>query len=139
MTAAVFVDTNILLYALDPRDRRKQGVAQDWLTRCWQERSGRVSVQVLNEFYVNVVRIRGGAFKAQARAEVRHLTAWQPWAVDAATLETAWAIADEMDISHWDSLIVASAVQQGCDTLLSEDLQHDREIEGVKILNPFRQ
>ena len=50
----VFVDTNVLIYALDPRNAAKQHAAQSWLARCWQERSGRVSTQVLNEFYVNL-------------------------------------------------------------------------------------
>ena len=63
----VFVDTNVLIYALDPRNAAKQRAAQAWLTRCWQERSGRVSTQVLNEFYVNLVRIKGDEFKVRAR------------------------------------------------------------------------
>ena len=134
----VFVDTNVLIYALDPRDAVKQAAAQAWLTRCWQERSGRVSTQVLNEFYVNLVRINGDAFQARARAEIRHLMAWNPCAIDGALLETAWGIADEANVSHWDALIIAAAISQGCDTLLSEDLQHGQTIEGVRIVSPFR-
>lgn len=134
----VFVDTNVLIYALDPRDAAKQLAAQAWLTRCWQERSGRVSAQVLNEFYVNLVRINGGAFKARARAEVRHLMAWHPCAIDGAMLETAWGIADEAYLSHWDALIIAAAIHQNCETVLSEDMQHGQTIEGVRIVNPFR-
>ena len=132
-----FVDTNVLIYALDPRDAAKQAAAQNWLTRCWQERSGRISTQVLNEFYVNFVRIKGDEFKARARAEIRHLMAWNPCAIDAVLLESAWGISDNARISHWDSLIVAAAVHQGCETLLSEDLQHGQKIEGVRIVNPF--
>lgn len=138
MTVPVFVDTNVLIYALDPRDGVKQAAAQAWLTRCWQERSGRVSTQVLNEFYVNLVRINGDAFQARARAEIRHLMAWNPCATDGALLETAWGIADEANVSHWDALIIAAAISQGCDTLLSEDLQHGQTIAGVRIVSPFR-
>ena len=134
----VFVDTNVLIYALDPRNVTKQRAAQAWLTRCWQERSGRVSTQVLNEFYVNLVRIKGDEFKVRARAEIRHLMAWHPCAIDAPMLETAWSIADDARISHWDALIVAAALHQGCETLLSEDLQHGQIIEGVRVVNPFR-
>ena len=133
----LFVDTNVLIYALDSRDSTKQQAAQAWLTRCWRERSGRVSMQVLNEFYVNVVRILGDSFKPQARKEIRHLLVWQPWETDTATLEAAWTIADVARISHWDSLIVAAAVHQGCEILLSEDMQHAQTIEGVRIVNPF--
>ena len=134
----VFVDTNVLIYALDPRDARKQAAAQAWLTRCWNERSGRISVQVLNEFYVNVVRVLGVEFRARARREVQGLYSWAPWAVDTAALEAAWSLADDYSISHWDALIVASAIQQGCETLLSEDMQHRQVIEGVTIVNPFK-
>ena len=134
----IFVDTNVLIYALDSRDARKQSAAQTWLTRCWNERSGRTSVQVLNEFYVNVVRIPGADAKARACEEVRGLYAWAPWAVDTATLEAAWNLAADASISHRDSLIVASAIQQDCETLLSEDLQHGQVIEGVTIVNPFK-
>lgn len=134
----VFVDTNVLIYALDPRDADKQGAAQAWLTRCWRDRSGRVSAQVLNEFYVNLIRINGTVFKVRARAEARHLLAWQPCAIDADLLETAWGIADEASVSHWDALIIAAAIRQNCETLLSEDMQHGQTIEGVQIVNPFR-
>ena len=133
----VFVDTNVLIYALDPRFPEKQRVAQDWLRRCWQERIGRVSVQVLNEFYVNLVRIKGGNFGARARAEIRQLMAWHPCAIDGALVETAWGIADEASVSHWDALIIAAAIHQDCETLLSEDLQHGQVIEGVRVVNPF--
>ena len=134
----VFVDTNILIYSLDARDKTKQRSAQAWLTRCWQERSGRVSTQVLNEFYVNLVRLKGDAFKKRARAEIRNLMAWNPCAVDAAMLETAWSIADDASVSHWNALIVAAALHQNCEILLSEDLQHGQVIEGVQVVNPFR-
>ena len=93
---------------------------------------------MLNEFYVNPVRINGDEFKARARAEIRHLTAWNPCAIDGALLETAWEIADEASVSHRDALIIAAAIHQGCETLLSEDLQHGQTIEGVRIVSPFR-
>ena len=62
----VFVDTNVLIYALDARDKAKQSAAQAWLTRCWRERTGRVSMQVLNEFYANLIRMNGSQFSARA-------------------------------------------------------------------------
>ena len=133
----VFVDTNILLYALDPRDPRKQTAAQEQLTRCWRERSGRVSVQVLNEFYVNALRLLGPLNAARARSEIENLLAWQPAVQDEATMLMAWRVADAIGLSHWDSMIIASAALQGCDVLLSEDMQHGQVIEGVRIVNPF--
>lgn len=95
-------------------------------------------MQVLNEFYANLVRINGSQFSARARAEIRHLMAWHPCPIDATLLETAWSIADEASVSHWDALIVAAAIHQDCETVLSEDLQHGQIIEGVRIVNPFR-
>jgi predicted nucleic acid-binding protein len=133
----VFADTNILIYALAPRDCAKQDAAQTWLTRCWQVRSGHVSTQVLYEFYVNLLRLKGDVFKAGARAEIRHLMTWNPFAIDAARLETDCGRADETSISRWDALIVAAAMHQNCETLLSEDLQHGKVIKGVQVVNPL--
>ena len=134
----VFVDTNVFIYALDRRDVAKQRAAQTWLSRCWRERSGRVSAQVLNEFYVNLVRMNGVGFQARARAEIRQLMVWNPCGITSAMIETAWVIADNASVSHWDGLIVAAALHQGCETLLTEDLQLGQTIEGVRVLSPFQ-
>ncbi len=133
----IFVDTNVLIYAFDPRDAAKQTAAQAWLRRCWKEKSGRISTQVLNEFYVNLVRLQGGTMRSQARAEIKNLLAWSPCAIDQDLIETAWHVADSASVSHWDALVVAAAMRQRCEILLSEDMQHGREIEGVRIVNPF--
>lgn len=133
----IFVDTNVFIYAFDPRDAVKQTTAQMWLRRCWQEKSGRISTQVLNEFYVNFVRLQGETIRARARAEIKNLLAWSPCAIDQEMIETAWDVADNASVSHWDALVIAAAIRQRCETLLTEDMQHGREIEGVRILNPF--
>ena len=52
-------------------------------------------------------------------------------------VQTAWGIADEASVSHWDALIIAAAIHQDCEILLSEDLQHGQVIEGVRVVNPF--
>ena len=139
MTALVFVDTNVMLYAIDDRDADKRDRARDWLRACWERYCGRISVQVLSEFYVNARKrypeaIAGG----DARALVRRYQHWKPWAIDHATMETAWAVESRYGFSYWDSLIVAAAQQQGCQYLLSEDLQHGQVIDSVQILNPFK-
>lgn len=133
----IFVDTNIFLYALDPRDPRKQALAQQWLVRCWRERTGRTSIQVVNELYVNLARLLGRERRDIAREEARRLLAWRPRPVDEGTLETAWNLQDGADLSHWDSLILASAIEQDCTTLLTEDLQAGRVIGGVAVVDPF--
>ncbi|MBX3632149.1 MAG: twitching motility protein PilT [Acidovorax sp. SCN 68-22] len=133
----VFVDTNVLIYADDTRDAAKRLRAREWLLLLWQQRAGRLSTQVLNEYYVNVTRKLGLA-QGDARAKVRRFQLWQPWQIDHQTVETAWGVEARFGLSYWDSLIVAAAAQSGCTHLLSEDLQHGQQIDAVTILNPFR-
>lgn len=134
----VFVDTNVLLYSEDRADEAKNRAARAWLRVLWSRRCGRMSSQVLNEFYVNATRkLRPPMLAGDARAEVRRYQRWQPWVVDHATVETAWAVESRFGLSYWDALMVAAAVQQGCDWLLTEDLQHGQQIDGVRIVNPF--
>lgn len=132
----VFVDAKVLIYADDTRDAEKQSRAREWLLMLWQQRSGRLSTQVLNEYYVNVTRKLGLA-QGDARAKVRRFQLWQPWQMDHQTVETAWGVEARFGLSYWDSLIVAAAAQSGCTHLLSEDLQHGQQIDAVTIINPF--
>ena len=135
---AVFVDTNVLLYSEDTADRTKQSRAIEWLEALWVLRCGRVSNQVLNEFYANATKKLKPAMPAgDARAEVRRYQRWQPWVLDQATVETAWAVESRFGFGYWDSLIVAAAKAQGCRYLLTEDLQHEQTIDGMQIINPF--
>jgi predicted nucleic acid-binding protein len=134
----VFVDTNVLLYADDGRSPDKHRRAHEWLAALWMRRCGRVSTQVLNEYYANATR-KPAAWVTQgdARAEVRRYQHWQPWQIDHQTVETAWAVEARYKLSWWDSLIVAAAQHQECRFLLSEDLQHGQTIDKLQIINPF--
>lgn len=134
----VFVDTNVLLYAQDRADADKHQAARRWVAELWQRRCGRLSGQVLNEFYVNATRkLKPPMSSGDARAEVRRFQRWQPWTADHATVETAWGIESRFVIHYWDALMVAAAQHQGCNLLLTEDLQHDFRIDGLRIVNPF--
>ena len=134
----VFVDTNVLLYAEDGADKLKHRAARDWLRELWLRRCGRLSSQVLNEFYVNATRkLRPPMPAGDARAEVRRYQRWQPWLVDHATVESAWAIESRYSVSYWDALMVAAAQHLGCTMLLTEDLQHDQTFDGLRVVNPF--
>ena len=135
--STVFVDTNVLLYALDPRDPVKRSAAGIWLERCWGDRSGRVSTQILNELYANLRRVAPGYDADAARQHVRRYRAWSPWPVDDSTVDLAWKIEERVSIGYWDALVVAAAQQQGCTYLLTEDLQGGRVIDELTILNPF--
>ena len=138
MTATVFVDTNVLVYARDTSEAEKQPLAEAWMRHLWQERSGRLSFQVLHEFYVTVTgKLDPGLEPAEARNEVRTLLAWQPISMDRRVLEGAWSVQDRYQLAWWHSLIVAAARAAGCRYLLTEDLQHGQILEDLAILSPF--
>jgi predicted nucleic acid-binding protein len=132
----VFVDSNVFLYALDEADPDKQQAARDWRSALWRSRRGRISFQVLGEFYVNVLRMRPAA-RDDARAEIRDLLAWNPVVSDAALLESGWKIQDRYRFSYWDALIVAAAKRSACRYLLTEDLQPGQALNGIEVVNPF--
>jgi predicted nucleic acid-binding protein len=126
------------LYADDAADAAKHQRANDWLQVLWTRRCGRVSTQVLNEYYVNATRKLSPPVKqGDARAEVRRYQHWKPWQLDHQTVETAWAMESRFAVSWWDALILSAALHQGCHYVLSEDMQHGQQIDSVQILNPF--
>ena len=137
MTAPVFVDTNVLIYALDVADRKKHESAQAWRAELWKTRLGRISFQVLNEFYVKVTQKWPTARQA-VRSEVRDLLAWRPVVVDSVILAQGWKIQDRFQLSFWDALIVAAAKSASCRYLLTEDLQANQDLDGLLVINPFR-
>lgn len=133
-----FVDTNILVYARDGNEPVKQEFAAEVLRVLWKERTGRISPQVLQEYYVTVTRkLKPGLSAAEARQDIRDLLAWRPKPVSSSLLESAWEIEDEKGLSWWDSLIVASALHCGVTSLLSEDMQDGLLIGTLQIINPF--
>ena len=134
----VFVDTNVLLYAQDPRDAVKQDAAVQWLSWCWRSQCGGVSTQVLNELYANLRRIAPTLDAEKARAIVRRYRGWKNWTVDDSTVDLAWLLQDRFALSYWDSLMVAAAQQMGGTYLLTEDLQHEQRFDNVQVINPFK-
>ncbi len=135
----VFVDTNVLISAEDGAEADKQHSALAWIERLWRARSGRLSTQVLNEFYVNVTRkLKPAMPQGDARARVRRYAAgWNPWQVDHATVETAWAMEARHGLQYWDCLVLAAAQHSGCTLVLSEDMQHEGRYGAVQVINPF--
>jgi predicted nucleic acid-binding protein len=137
MTDPIFVDTNVLIYALDEGDPRKKQAAWGWRAELWRTQRGRVSFQVLQEFYVNVTR-KWPTARDEARAEVRDLLAWRPVVLDAEVFEVCWKTQDRYQLSFWDAMIVAAAKSASCRYLLTEDLQPNQELDGIVVVNPFR-
>jgi len=136
MTDVVFVDTNILIYAHDRDAGEKRDRAARALERLWDEQTGRLSAQVLQEFYVTVTQKMATA-RASAREVIRTYTPWVHYPTTPATILRASEIAELAQLSFWDGLIVASAEQAGASQLYTEDLNTGQLIVGVKIVNPL--
>lgn len=136
----VFVDTNVFVYARDGSEPEKQPRAHEWLATLWRAREGRLSFQVLQEYFVAVTRkLSPGLDREEAQADIQHLLAWRPVGVNGSTLDAAWAVERRFGLSFWETLIVASAQSAGCTNLLTEDLAHGQELDGVRVVNPFLQ
>ena len=139
MNPTCFVDTNVLVYARDSSEPAKQPAAERWLRLLWATRSGRLSSQVLNEYYSVVTeKLRPGLGRVEARADVRNLMAWGPVPTDGAVVEGAWTVQDRYGLSWWDALVASAAQVAGCAWLLTEDLQHGQVLDGVTVVDPFR-
>lgn len=138
MSDVVFVDTNILVYAHDADAGVKRERAIEKLQGLWENDTGRISVQVLQEFYVNVTRkLTTRVARSTAREVVSAYAAWVREPTTADTVLRATDICDLAQISFWDALIVAAAEQAGAAQLLSEDLNNGQTIAGIKIINPL--
>jgi predicted nucleic acid-binding protein len=133
-----FLDTNILLYSVstDPDELAKREVAEQLLTG----RDNALSVQVLQEFYVQATRAtRRGALNHETTVSL--IQTWLRFPVQnmtVAVMRAALEIKVAAGLSYWDAAIVSAARALGCAELLSEDMQHGRKIADVTILNPFR-
>ena len=138
MTDRVFVDTNVLIYAHDLDAGLKHDRAVSIVSDLWEKENGILSVQVLQEFYVNVTRkISRPLTPASARGLIQNYLAWHVETNEPSTVLLASEIGERNLLSFWDALIVASASKAGADRILSEDLNHGQVIEGILIENPF--
>ncbi len=131
-----FVDTNVFLYSVDTNDCLKNHMAQRWLDALWASGSGRISWQVLHEYYVNATK-KMGVPPEIARERVELLSVWGPVDSSLPLVRRAWHWSDSAQLSYWDSLIVAAAELSGCSYLVSEDLQNERRLGEILIVNPF--
>lgn len=132
-----FFDTNILVYAVDPGEPEKSPVASALVEEYLVPGDGMISVQVLREFYSAARKLRRPLSDEQAQEMVRYFATFSPLPEDARTVLGAVRLSREHMLSFWDALIVESALSAGADRLLTEDLQHGQEIEGLRVENPF--
>jgi predicted nucleic acid-binding protein len=133
-----FVDTNVLAYAHDRSETHKQPVAQAQLTALWRDRTGTLSTQVLQEFYVVATRkLAAPMHRTTARRIVALYAEWPVVQVDIPLVLTASELEERHSLSFWDALIVEAARRSGATRLLTEDLQPGRRIGDLTIVNPF--
>lgn len=132
-----FADTNLLVYAIDPREEKKRLRAADLLRRLVDSRSLVLSPQSLNEFYRTATEkhrlMPATAARDFINVFVESCTA--PYNLDVTF--RAWELQDETKYGWWDCMLLASADLSGCDIFLSEDLRHGHKLGALSIINPF--
>ena len=140
MIVKTFVDTNVLVYAYDRASGWKHGRARDLVEKLWNEGSGLLSTQVLQELYVNVRRkARPPVPQEEARTLVADYLAWDPVVNDGAAVLEAVDVGHRHQLSFWDALIVVAARKGGASVIYSEDLNHGQMFGSVQVLNPFNE
>lgn len=138
MSAEVFVDTNVLYYAntdsADPRHAR----ARQCIEPLWNESgTAAVSVQVLQELHVNLIR-KAGLNATESARRVSHYLAWIVIDNDSLLLTASFNVQARWQLSYWDSLIVAAAQRAGAAQLWTEDLADGQHYGDVRAVNPLR-
>jgi predicted nucleic acid-binding protein len=136
MSDRSFFDTNVLVYTDDKATPAKQRRALEVVAAHRRAKTGVVSLQVLQEYFVAVTR-RLHVDAAVARRKVELIGEFDVFSPELGDVLAAIDLHRLHGISFWDALVVRSAKEAGCSVLLSEDFQHGREVEGIKITNPF--
>src|SRR3954453_14641317 len=131
-----FVDTNVFVYAAEGSDKPKAQLARELIGSLAARRELVVSTQVLQELYAVLVR-RHGFKAATALAIVDELSAQPVQPASGESVVRAMRLSGARQLSPWDALIVQAALDAGCDTLYTEDLQSGQRIEGLTIVDPF--
>lgn len=137
MTARSFFDTNILVYADDKAAPAKQRRAIELVAEHRRARTGVVSLQVLQEYFVTVTR-KLHVDASIARRKVELLAEFDVSAPEDTDILAAIDLHRLHGLSFWDALVLRAARQAGCSVIFSEDMQDEREIDGLQIVNPFR-
>jgi predicted nucleic acid-binding protein len=136
MTLRSFFDTNVLAYTDDKAAPAKQRRAVELVAEHRRAGTGVVSLQVLQEYFVTVTR-KLGVEATLARRKVELLAEFDVAAPDVADILAAIDLHRLHGFSFWDALILRSAKQSGCRVLLSENFQPHREVDGLRVVNPF--
>ena len=133
-----FVDTNVLIYAHDRSAGDKHIQARDLIRTLWQSGEGCLSIQVLQEFYVNVTQKVAKPLTQDVAAQIiADLSVWQVYRPGLEDVLDTIRLQGRYQISFWDAMIVSSAIQLGCQTIWSEDLNPGQVYDSVAVTNPF--
>ena len=138
MSVEHFIDTNVIVYLFDETDSRKRQLAEDLVHRSMEHGTGCISYQVVQET-MNVVTRKLGVRPEVARKLLDDvlIPLWQSNST-AELYRRALTLQAEHSFSFYDSLIIAAALESGCNRLYSEDMQHGQRIQRLTILNPFQ-
>jgi len=139
MSVKYFLDTNILVYSFSKKDTTKRKKAVALIDEAFSKNRGCISFQVIQEFF-NVALIKFAVPMSYKDCQNFLRTALEPLCEVHSTVMLYYQtldIADRWRFSFYDSMIVAAALQAGCDILYSEDLPHGQKIQDLKIINPF--
>lgn len=135
-----FIDTNVLIYAHDTSAGAKHDRARGLLRDLWENRTGCLSIQVLQEFYVNVTRKISKPMSPEAASQIiADLGVWPVHRPEVTDVLEAIRLGTIQQLSFRDAMILISARRLGCTTLWSEDLSDGQAYEMVKVRNPFAQ
>ena len=137
MSAKPFLDTNILVYAHDTTAGEKHALARDLTAGLWREGGGCLSIQVLQELYVTLVRKVEDVTPETARELVESYTHWRLHRPTGHDVVAAINLHQRQQVSFWDAMVVHSAATLGCERLYSEDLNAGQSLAGVRVVNPF--
>jgi predicted nucleic acid-binding protein len=133
-----FADTNLIVYTVDPDEPEKRQYSKDLLNRIINRHTLVLSPQSLNECYRVVTEKRGLMPRNEAQLFVYALSEFCAAPYDFDVTQKAWQIQGQNGFGWWDCTLLASALIVRCDIFLSEDMQHERTVEGLTILNPFK-
>ena len=136
MTSKIFIDTNVLVYALDKAEPEKQKKARELLRKTESGRLGVISTQVLQEYYV-VATQKMKVEPELAKRIISSLSKFEVVVINQPIIEKAIDISISNKITFWDALIVSSAAAARCRIIWTEDLNHGQSINKIKIENPF--
>lgn len=135
-----FVDTNILVYAYDRSAGKKHAIAASLVKDCWENETGHLSIQVLQEFVFNVTRKIASPLDPLAVQQiVTDLAHWRVHSPEVRDLLQALDFQERHHLTFWDAMVVQSAIRLDCKQLLSEDLNHGQVYGSVQVINPFRE